>query len=597
MAERIRTVSVSKGRGYIPHNVRAFTPVNSVPERTHLNRTYVHEDLDDAYESLFGDAIRTYDKKQKRADRRIGSSAEYLARMKGEDGEGSKNGEQPFHEVIIQVGDMHDMGCGTPDEGLAVRILDGYARGFQERNPRLHVIGMYLHLDEATPHLHVDFIPVADEYKTGMSVRNGLDRALRQQGVSVGQNSRKSNATISWQDQERDALADIMQRYGVVRADPTGSDRKGLPISQYRAAAQSMQKQIEQQPLPEVEKTIGGAVRLSGDEWEKISGMHQLSLQLAESADHAASDAARKIKEAAYLRSAAEHALNRSDAAEKLLTDVEDELEWANQKLEHRSEIIGDLRTQLSAARLSAQHVYAALTAALDLLDPQDILNEALLSALQDELEVLLENLHGTVVVPEHGPLAPLVSNIAADLLSNGASLRFDDLAADGTASLIADVPGRPSVVLASSLPDFETVRRMLGRMMVHRNVRTRAEFLADARAVVTPLLQAVNLGPDTPRDHVCSLMYRAGVPPVVDVIPEDDLWNILASALFSTDFAAHGVAVQDVTDEMLADFWLPKYPDAVRLLDQTAQARAKEWANEIRNAPSKQRHQDGWSR
>lgn len=600
MSGKVRTVSVSKGNGYIPHNVRAFTPANADPDRTSMNRTYVHEDLKSAYEKLFGDAIRVYDQKQKRTDRKIGSSDAYLSRMRGKDGEGSKNGEQPFHEIIVQVGDMHDCGCGTPDGELAAEILDEYARDFQSRNPRLHVIGMYMHLDEATPHLHVDFIPVAKEYKTGMSVRNGLDRALKQQGISAGKDNRKSNATIAWQDQERDALEKIMKAHGITRAEHSGSDRKGLPIDQYRAMAESLEHRIEQQPMPKARKTLGGGVKLSEAEWSDVAFMHKLSQQLAESSHEALAAANRKIKEASYLRSTANRALERSADTENQAAVLKSELEAAKDENASLSESLTDMRAVSSGALISAQYVYLAMTEIMKMFDPGDDFSRAVMSSVVEELSVVLNTLGGHPDVPQYGALSPLAASIAENLISAGASVRFDNLSPSGTASVIAEMPGSSqSIVLASDIPDFRTAKQLLGQVPVSRNVRTRKEYLADARAVVTPLLQAMSLGSDAPREQIRDMMESVGVIPVIDRDDRQDLWNILMPRSFSLKLQQHNVQGEEVSEDRLADFWLPRYADAVQKLDQTAQARAKERKKkQAQTKPVQTRgSHDGWSR
>ena len=45
-------------------------------------------------------------------------------------------------------------------DNLLQKILDEYMKGFRERNPTLRVFCCSSGLpDEATPHLHIDFIP------------------------------------------------------------------------------------------------------------------------------------------------------------------------------------------------------------------------------------------------------------------------------------------------------------------------------------------------------------------------------------------------------------------------------------------------------
>ena len=60
------------------------------------------------------------------------------------------------------------MGAGSENGQLARQILDEYYRGFQERNPNLYVFSAHIHMDEATPHLHIDFVPFTTGSKRGL---------------------------------------------------------------------------------------------------------------------------------------------------------------------------------------------------------------------------------------------------------------------------------------------------------------------------------------------------------------------------------------------------------------------------------------------
>lgn len=94
--------------------------------------------------------------------------------------EHSGNKEKVFYENVVQIGKMEDTpvvdenGNLTEEAKQAIEVLDKYANTFQERNPNLYVFNCVLHLDEATPHLHIDYIPVAHGYKKGLQTRNSL---------------------------------------------------------------------------------------------------------------------------------------------------------------------------------------------------------------------------------------------------------------------------------------------------------------------------------------------------------------------------------------------------------------------------------------
>ena len=102
----------------------------------------------------------------------------------------------------------------TEEAKLAIEILEQYAKTFQERNPNLYLFNCVMHLDEATPHLHIDYIPVAHRYKTGMETRNSLTKGLQQMGFAKAV-SKKENETVAWQQRERAYLTDLCREKGI----------------------------------------------------------------------------------------------------------------------------------------------------------------------------------------------------------------------------------------------------------------------------------------------------------------------------------------------------------------------------------------------
>ena len=123
---------------------------------------------------------------------------------------------------------------------------------FSERNPNLYVFNAVLHMDEATPHLHIDYIPVAHGYQKGLQVRNSLDKALKEQGID-GKATRRENSTHNWQEREKNALERIMNKYGIERAEEKGINRKHMSIDQYKAVAEQIANEVRYVP-EEIEK-------------------------------------------------------------------------------------------------------------------------------------------------------------------------------------------------------------------------------------------------------------------------------------------------------------------------------------------------------
>ena len=239
-----KTISFPKGKGHLTHNNREFVCNNVVPERTAWNRIYIQEPLKDAYEKCFGQALRDYNAAQKRKDRK---KDDYLKEI-----ENSGNKEKAFYENIVQIGKKTDTpvtdenGVLTEEAKAAIEVLDRYAKTFQERNPNLYLFNCVMHLDEATPHLHIDYIPVAHGYKNGMKTRNSLTKAFQQMGFAKAV-SRKQNETVAWQEREREYLTELCREQGI-EIEVLGVQRDNLSLPEYKAAMREVED-LEQQAV------------------------------------------------------------------------------------------------------------------------------------------------------------------------------------------------------------------------------------------------------------------------------------------------------------------------------------------------------------
>lgn len=105
------------------------------------------------------------------------------------------------------------MGAKTEDGQLAAKVLDEYMQGFQQRNPTLRVFAAYLHMDEATPHLHIDFVPYTTGSKRGLDTRVSLKQALSALGFKGG--TRRETERNQWVAYEKEQLAAIMLEHGI----------------------------------------------------------------------------------------------------------------------------------------------------------------------------------------------------------------------------------------------------------------------------------------------------------------------------------------------------------------------------------------------
>ena len=199
-----RTISGMIGTGSLAHNRRDFIAENVDPDRVHLNICYQNENLKEVYKELFDDSVERYNV-GKRKDRQITNYYEKIRQGKQ---------EKLFHEVIFQIGNREDMAVGTTEGDLAVKVLDEYVKNFQQRNPTLHVFSCYLHQDEATPHLHIDFVPYVTGWKgKGMDTRVSLKQALKSLGFQGG--NKHDTELNQWINHEKELLAEIARQHRI----------------------------------------------------------------------------------------------------------------------------------------------------------------------------------------------------------------------------------------------------------------------------------------------------------------------------------------------------------------------------------------------
>ena len=217
-----RTISAMVGHGSVNHNSRKFHAKNTDPERSHLNVTYCQENIKAVYHELFDEALERYNAKQTRADRRIENYYEKIR---------SGKQEKPFHEIILQVGNKDDMSADSNEGRLAAVVLDEYMKAFQERNPNLRVFSAHLHMDEATPHLHIDFVPFTTGSKRGLDTRVSLKQALAAQGFKGG--TRGDTEWSQWVRSEKEQLSAVMERHGIEWEDK-GTHDKHLSVLDYK---------------------------------------------------------------------------------------------------------------------------------------------------------------------------------------------------------------------------------------------------------------------------------------------------------------------------------------------------------------------------
>ena len=312
-----RTISFMTGKGSVNHNSRKFHAKNTDPERSCLNVEYCNENVKDVYHELFDEALARYNEKQTRSDRRID---DYYEKIR------SGKQEKPFHEIILQIGDKDNMGAKTENGQLAAKVLDKYMWDFQRRNPTLRVFSAYLHMDEATPHLHIDFVPYTTGSKRGLDTRVSLKQALSALGFKGG--TRRETELNQWVAYEKEQLAAVMLEQGI-EWEKKGTHEKHLSVLDF-------EKKERAKEVAELEQSISdGKERLSD-----IQIQHRKAVQETEQIRQKGEAIRQEVSELSETSDLLkEQAAALAEDKEKLLSDNE-KLEKQQKRLQQEIEKI-----------------------------------------------------------------------------------------------------------------------------------------------------------------------------------------------------------------------------------------------------------------
>lgn len=344
-----RTISAMSGDGVVAHNRRTYFAENVDPTRTHLNIEYRYTPIEQAYHELFDEALAEFNAKQKRKDRCIENYYEKIRDGKQ---------EKTFYEVIFQIGNKDDMGAAGENAELAKTVLDKFYRSFLERNPHLHVFSAHLHMDEATPHLHIDFIPFTTGSKRGLSTRVSLKQALADQGITG--EGRSLTERDLWVQKEKEALAELMLEHGI-EWEQKGEHREHLSVLEYKREQRTqelaeLKQQTEQkaQEFSALEKKVERVQKqnVAIEAVEKIEAKPMVlssKVTLERSEYESLSTAAKKYVAQEKRESKLQKAL---DAANKMIVELKNtiadltrKLSAATKELAEYKSVRGQLRT------------------------------------------------------------------------------------------------------------------------------------------------------------------------------------------------------------------------------------------------------------
>ena len=282
-----RTISGMIGKGSLAHNRREFFAENVEPDRVQLNICYQNENLKEVYKELFDDAVERYNL-GKRKDRQITNYYEKIRQGKQ---------EKLFHEAIFQIGNREDMAVGTAEGDLAVKVLDEYVKDFQKRNPTLRVFGCYLHQDEATPHLHIDFIPYVTDWKgKGMDTRVSLKQALKSLGFQGG--NKHDTELNQWMNHEKKVLAEIAKQHGI-EWEQKGTHEEHLDVYNFKKKERKKEVQeLEQEKeyLTAENEELTAQIAESRADIQILKDDKEQAIREKQEAEQMAEDAEKELK-------------------------------------------------------------------------------------------------------------------------------------------------------------------------------------------------------------------------------------------------------------------------------------------------------------
>ena len=325
-----RTISGMVGKGSVNHNTRAFSAKNVDKERSRDNVEFCHSDIKEVYHTLFDEALERYNSKQKRSDRKIDDYYEKIRRGKQ---------EKLFYEVIFQIGNKDDMNVQSSEGQLAKNILCEFMEQFQKRNPNLYVFSSHLHMDEQTPHIHIDFVPFIRNSKRGLDTRVSLKGALSEQGYKGG--TRGMTEWNQWIESEKQELSKVMGRYGV-QWKQLGTHNKHLSVLDF-------EKQERQKEVTELEQTI------SGSKEELSSILHQQTA--AEQETEQIRKEGETIRQEVSELSATNHLLKEQT---ETLTENKEKLLSENEKLEKlQKKLQQELNKMVQSKEVMERNIHA----------------------------------------------------------------------------------------------------------------------------------------------------------------------------------------------------------------------------------------------
>ncbi len=389
-----KRISHVVGKGSLAHNNRIFIAKNVDRTRTSQNVVLMQMPLADAYSKLFDEAVERYNAKQSRKCRYI--KPDYFTHLFNHKicdyTLTANNKQKSFYEDLVQVGDMHDTGCGTPDAETAKQCLTEYYEHYIKNNPNFLVFNAVIHMDEATPHLHINYIPVG-HYEKGLDTRNAMAKALEEMGY------KGANAATKWRECEREIFTEICISHGFTIATPNKSRGYNFKCEEYREIQEEKKRLTrELQPLREMnlaaesETVRGSKIPLSNKIAVSSNEMVQLEQQKKAAAVQALDNQRERDSLEQYKQSLDKRESEISQKEEQSLNEQSERTNALNirervitEKEEKLSEILSEARQKKINAEQLLERAEYDFKRAQQERDFQRDLNEKY-SVLHDEL-------------------------------------------------------------------------------------------------------------------------------------------------------------------------------------------------------------------
>lgn len=225
------TLSLCRGKGSLHHNNREFIAENVDKNRVNLDVTLERKTVEGIYAETFGKALTDYNAKQKRKERKIDN---YLDHIKH-----SKNHEKVFDEIVVTLGNK----AHHPTDAEAKKIMTEFYQRFKNANKNCIAFNAVIHLDESTPHMHIDFLTVKRQVKKGLAIQISNKGALKEMGYGTSKDE-----YIRWLGDNKKILADIAQENDIEIIAGKAQGEKQIDINEFRKLMRSNEQELAQIP-------------------------------------------------------------------------------------------------------------------------------------------------------------------------------------------------------------------------------------------------------------------------------------------------------------------------------------------------------------